>query len=84
MRPSLEEQIAWKKKVDSMSDKELVDFLTLRHDIRGRIEFWLFRRSKFLWSLLNWNWFCIWCGKKHFSFSDKKCEADYFKKNHSE
>ena len=70
MRPTLEEQI----RVSKMTDEELIKLLMLP----SKIEFWLFRHSQFLYSLLYWSWFCIWCGKKHFRFSDKKCQVKYF------
>ena len=76
MRPTLEEQLRQRKKVDSMTDEELTKFFSPV----GSFDRWLFGKSEFMWHLLNFNWFCIWCGKSHFRFSDMKCREDYFRK----
>ena len=74
MRPTLKDQLAWKWKVDDMTDEELVDFFTLRHDWLGRIDLWVFGNLYLLWCTVHWSWFCIWCGKYHFKITSKPCK----------
>jgi len=77
-RPTLEEQIAWKKKVDSTTDDELAN-LFKPHSLFDRVDFFIFCHWHFLWKVLNWNWFCIWCGKEHFSFNEERCRNEEVK-----
>ena len=69
MRPTLERQI----EVSKLSDEQLFDaFVGGR---RGKIDLWIFSKCHFIWSLIHWNWFCIWCGRDHFRISDKRCKT---------
>jgi len=55
MRLTLEDQI----KVNKMTDEECVKALT------SGVSFWIFCRSKFLWTIIYWNWFDIWKGSEN-------------------
>lgn len=35
-------------------------------------DFWLGTRLHLLWRIVHWNWFCSWCGKKHFYLHSRK------------
>ena len=65
----------WKHEIVSkaLTDDDLVEFFTQP----GSITFWMFRHCEFLWRVVTWNWFCIWCAKKHFWFTEKKCVEKY-------
>jgi hypothetical protein len=52
-RPTLKEQIA----VSKLTDQECVDLLTCKGQPIKQIDFWIFRKVKWLWSLIHWNWF---------------------------
>lgn len=58
-RPTLEEQIA----VSKMTDQELRDLLTCRHDFWRRLDLFIFCHSELFWHIIHWNWFCIYCSK---------------------
>lgn len=58
----------------SLTDEDLVDFFTLRYDFIGRIDIWIHSHSHIFWSLIHWNWFCIYCGKHH--FRQDKCRKE--------
>uniref|UniRef100_A0A6M3IHL8 Uncharacterized protein n=1 Tax=viral metagenome TaxID=1070528 RepID=A0A6M3IHL8_9ZZZZ len=81
MRPTLEAQIAQRKEIDSMSDQDMIDLLTLRHDFLGRIDLWLHAHAHFIWAILHLNWFCIWCGKEHFRWTETRCKERFDKKH---
>ncbi len=71
--PTLEQQIATSK----LSDEECVNLLLGRNHWYLRLNFWIFRFAPFLWRVLNFNWWCIWCGKNHFYLKDNKCYRQY-------
>ena len=79
-RPTLEAQIAWDKEVKAMTREDAKNWLMGGDNWYRKLNFLIFRKSHFLWSIIHWNWFCIWCGRKHFYFTTKKCETDYFRR----
>jgi hypothetical protein len=50
-RPTLKEQIA----VSKLTDQECIELLKGKG--LYRFDFWIFRKVKWLWSLIHWNWF---------------------------
>ncbi len=81
-RPTLEEQLAVKKKLDSMTEQDLIDFFTLKRGTpKEKFEFWVFCHLPIIFHcILTSNWFCGYCGKHHFRFTDKKCRLAFRKK----
>jgi len=67
MRPTLKAQLDWQ-------DKQTAKIFSPPN----KLEFWLFSHCDFLLRLLTWNWFCIWCGKRHFPPSEKRCSDKYY------
>ena len=61
-RPTLEEQL----RINAMSDEECIEALCGKPLSWRRFQVNLHAHCHFLWSIINWNWFCFDCGKEHF------------------
>lgn len=73
LRPTLEAQLTQRKK----ENERLKKFFSPVSDF----DRWMICHLHFIWRIIRWNWFCIWCGKKHFSWTEHKCRQEYEKKN---